>query len=460
MEITDFAKGVLWGIRPSVLEEMLGRIPDLEKAAQMAVRFSEDPQERDELRIIDGVGIIPITGPITKRSSFFSFLFGGCSINRLTEAMMEALADPAVKAILLDVDSPGGTVAGTEAFGDLVYEARSEKPIVAFANGMMASAAYWVGSGANQVVAERTADVGSIGVLMVHHDWSKEDEMMGLKRTILSAGKYKALGNDAEPLSDLARDTFQAELDYIYTLFVDTVARNRGTDADTVLKEMADGRIFIGEQAVEAGLADSVGSFDSAQELAASLARANRRTPVFNFNSQAQAAKEESTMKTTMTIPENVAQLEEALPDMVAAIRQQGADSVNLEDARTEGSTGEKDRIVGIAVIQFGEDAGEKFKAVIESGISADQFKAVKAATPEPPTPDTSAADEMLEQIHDAGAANPGADAGASAGGGAKGFMVQVEEYVTVHKCTKTVAIEAVMKADPAAHKAYLESVN
>jgi signal peptide peptidase SppA len=113
-----------------------------------------------------------------------------------------------------------------------------------------------------------TAGIGSIGVLMVHTEYSELDKRVGIKTTHLTAGKYKALGNSAEPLSDLAREALQAELDYIYDIFISAVARNREVSANEVREKMADGRIFIGRQAVDAGLADSVGTFEAALDLA------------------------------------------------------------------------------------------------------------------------------------------------------------------------------------------------
>jgi signal peptide peptidase SppA len=273
MNPIDFSKGRGWLIRPESFEVLARKFiefnpenggVDFEK--QMAAyRSRVDNQDLYDLK--DGIAIIPINGPLSKRMSFFSFLMGGNAFSFIAKAFRSAVEDPEVEGIVLKIDSPGGTVSGTEALADLIFSNRDEKPIIAFADGMMASSAYWIGSAADAIVGESTADVGSIGVLMIHKDFSKLDEKIGVKITYLTAGKYKALGNDAEPLGEFARNVFQDELDYIYNIFVETVARNRGVEFEQSL-EMADGRVFIGQQAKDAGLIDYVGNFNKALELA------------------------------------------------------------------------------------------------------------------------------------------------------------------------------------------------
>jgi len=373
MEPTDFSNGKLWNIHPHILEEMLQKLPDPKTTMDLAVNFTETPQDRGDIQLIDNIAVIPIQGPISKRRTFFSYFFGGTPLNILTEIFKEALNNNTVQGILLDIDSPGGTVAGTEAFGDLIYNSRGQKPIVAFGNGMLASAAYWIGSGADQVIVERTAQVGSIGIVMVHYDWSKEDAMMGLKRTVLTAGKYKGLGNDAEPLSDLARKTFQAELDYIYTLFVDTVARNRGVGVETVLEDMADGRIFIGQQAVDAGLADSTGSFDTAIDAARTMIAGDSN--IFSIQSNREANQmAEKKSKTTI---ETTEQLAAAYPDLVEKIRAEGKDSVDVEAIRSEaheaGVSAERGRV--IEILEADGDQAVALQAIKDGKAAAETFK-------------------------------------------------------------------------------------
>jgi signal peptide peptidase SppA len=184
---------------------------------------------------------------------------GGASIQLITADFREALGRADVKAILLDIDSPGGTVDGTMELAGEVFAARGVKPVAALGDGLMASAAYWIGAAAGEVfLGTETTQAGSIGVISLHRDISKAEEKYGVKTTVITAGKYKAAANQYEPLSQEGRALIQDHLDYIYTLFVNDVAKARGTDAETVLAKMADGRIFIGRQAVDAGLADGI----------------------------------------------------------------------------------------------------------------------------------------------------------------------------------------------------------
>jgi len=473
MELSDFANGMTWAIRKATLEDMIAHLTagaeDVRKKFNLpnheATLFSENP-ERGQMEIRDGIAIIPIYGPISKRGSFLSMFFGGTNLVALTVAMQEARINTGVQGIVLDIDSPGGTVAGTEAFGDLIWEIAREKPIVSFANGMMASAAYWIGSAAGGgIVVENAAIVGSIGTIMTHHDWSGNDEQIGLKRTILTAGTYKAVGNDAEPLSDLSRETLQGQLDYIYTLFVNTVARNLNVEPELVLNDMADGRDFLGQQAVDVGLADETGNIDRAIEIAGSLVPSRSKAqPISIPGAGASNQNGGKIMKNTITKPENVEQLTIALPDLVAAIEATAVAGVDIKGPAAVLVLAETDRVLALVGAQFGAEAGAKFKAVIESGVSIEQLTAIKALEPEVDDDALTgqaaidaASEKMLAKIKAAGVAGLGLDS--SAGGGGKGFLAQVEEHLAANKGSRTDAIKAVIKKDPAAHAAYLKEM-
>ncbi len=471
MELSDFANGTTWAIRKAYLEDMIAHLTagaeDIRKKFKLreqgATLFSENP-DRGEMEIRDGIAIIPIYGPISKRGSFLSMFFGGTNLAALTIAMQEARINTAIMGIVLDIDSPGGTVAGTEAFGDLVYEMAREKPIVSFGNGMMASAAYWIGSAARGIVVENAAYVGSIGTIMTHHDWSGNDEQIGLKRTILTAGTYKAVGNDAEPLSDLSRETLQGELDYVYTLFVNTVARNLDVEPELVLSDMADGRDFLGQQAVDAGLADETGNIDRAIEIAGSLVASRGKAQSISIpGAGASNNLGGKNMKNTITTPENVEALTIALPVLVAEIQATAVAGVDIKGPAKVLVLAETDRMLALVGAQFGKEAGEKFKAVIESGVSVEQLAAIKALEPEVDNTLSgdaavnAAADKMLAKIKELGVVGLGIDSSSSGGG--KGFMAQVEEHLEAHKGSRTEAIKAVIKKDPAAHAAYLKEM-
>lgn len=222
---------------------------------------------------VKAVRIVPIHGTIAKRMNLFHAISGGTSIDQLNKEITGAAFDDAIDAIVLDVDSPGGTVDGTMELSETIYSLRERKPIVAYANGLMASAAYWLGVSASEVMAYDTSQVGSIGVITVHYDMSRRDEAEGVRRTILHAGKYKAVGNDAGPLDKESRSIIQDRLDRYYEMFVDGVARMRGVDAELVSKKWADGRVFLARDAVENGMIDRIGTLNDAIERAANMSR-------------------------------------------------------------------------------------------------------------------------------------------------------------------------------------------
>ncbi len=207
----------------------------------------------------DGIATIPVHGTLSKRMNMFSALSGGASYEMLGKTLRMALADPGVEGILLDIDSPGGGIDGMVDFGNLLFESRGEKPIFAYADGLCASAAYITGSAADKVfAANETTHVGSIGVIALHLDYSKQLNERGVTPTVFSSGKYKAIGNRFEPLTTEGREYKQAQLDYVYSLAVNDVARNRGVSSAVAGKDMAEGKMFIGAQAKDAGLVDGI----------------------------------------------------------------------------------------------------------------------------------------------------------------------------------------------------------
>ena len=210
----------------------------------------------------EGIAVIPVFGTLVKRAGAIEAASGLTSYGHIEDRIMDAATDPAVRAVLLDVDSPGGEAAGVFDLSDLVYEARSLKPFWAVADEEAFSGAYAIASAAERLFVPRTGGLGSIGVVAVHVDRSARDAMEGLRTTTVYAGAAKNDFNPHETLKDGARRTLQAEVDRVYGLFVDTVARNRGLTADAV--RATEARLFFGEDAVRAGLADEVGTLRSA----------------------------------------------------------------------------------------------------------------------------------------------------------------------------------------------------
>jgi signal peptide peptidase SppA len=210
-----------------------------------------------EYFVSNGVAVVPIMGVIGKGKNRYV----DASVEQIQQDFAAAIDDPNVSQILLHIDSPGGWVSGSPELSDYIFAARGEKPIVAFAQGMMCSGAYFIGSAADQIFASTASVVGSIGVYTVLFDASVLLHNFGIKANLIKAGKFKAAGDITQPLSEDDRQKIQAEIDTFYDLFVSTVARNRNIAREKALS-LADGSIWIGQKAVEAGLIDGLRTFD------------------------------------------------------------------------------------------------------------------------------------------------------------------------------------------------------
>lgn len=214
--------------------------------------------------VADGIAMIDVSGTLVQKSSNLRPYSGMLGYNAIRHNFLAALNDKAVKGIALSIDSPGGEVAGCFDLADLIYESRSIKPTLAILNECAYSAAYALASACEQITVPRTGGTGSVGVICMHIDQSKAIANAGLAVTIIKYGDRKADGNQFNPLSKEALDRFQADVDEMGELFVDTVARNRNLSAAVVRKTQA--TTFLGAAGVEIGFADAVMSPDEAFE--------------------------------------------------------------------------------------------------------------------------------------------------------------------------------------------------
>jgi signal peptide peptidase SppA len=344
-----------WALLPAKLEEISAFIERRLAGDKMdwpaAAQGRSGHRAEEAYQVMDKVAVLPVYGVLDKRLNLLMRMSGGTSTELLARDLRAALADPRVESILLDVDSPGGAVDGTKELADLIFTARQQKPIVAYANGLMASAAYWLGSAADAVVAGETATLGSIGVAMMHYDYSAQDEKFGVKRTAIFAGKYKKLASDEKPLSAEGQKYLQGIVDQLYQIFLENVGRHRGLDSETVHEQMGDGRLFIGKKALRAGLIDRLGNFNDALALA--------REKGGRMDLQA---------------------LQEQHPDLFAQVKGMGKAEATLEELlekqpevatqlRAEGEAAERARVVEI--LQAGADP-QTAREAIEQGLSAD----------------------------------------------------------------------------------------
>jgi signal peptide peptidase SppA len=230
-------------------------------AEELEERIGAGPASR-QTSAQGAVAVIPIYGVIMPRATLFSQISGGTSLTTFAEQLQGAVDDQQIGSILLDIDSPGGSSALVAETAALIRAANQKKPVTAIANTMAASAAYWLMSQAGEKFVTPSGYVGSIGVYMAHEDFSAFDEKVGVKTTLISAGKYKVEGNEFEPLSDEAEARYQAVVDDCYAAFVADVAKGQGVAIADVRNGFGEGRVLTAREAVSEGLVDGVATFD------------------------------------------------------------------------------------------------------------------------------------------------------------------------------------------------------
>ena len=267
--VKAFVREQPWAILPgtlAVIQDVIrfraagGRLSDEDIQARIG-----DRADRSGGRMQGSVAVLPLHGIIAHRARMVDDLSGpgGTSTESFAQGLRAALADPDVKSVLIDVDSPGGSAFGVQELADEIRASRGRKPIVAVANSMAASAAYWLATAADELVVTPSGLVGSLGVFSAHEDVSKQLEQEGVKVTLISAGEYKTEGNPFEPLTDEARAEAKRMVDTYYKAFVGGVAKGRGVAMGAVEADFGQGRSVLAKEAVKRGMADRVGTFDA-----------------------------------------------------------------------------------------------------------------------------------------------------------------------------------------------------
>jgi signal peptide peptidase SppA len=227
-------------------------------------------------RTADGVGIITQVGEFVNRGAWVGARSGLISYEGTNFSLQRAAADPKVQQILVDQETPGGEAVGAFEAAALMRQVAAEKPVTVIVNGMSASAGYALGSGASRIITIPTGLVGSIGVVMLHLDFSQFLKGEGIKPTFIFAGDHKVDGNPYEPLSKAAATEFQSEVDSVYDQFIETVVAGRKNLTDKQARG-TQARVFKGQEAVDAGLADDVGTFEQVLDELSSRSNARSR---------------------------------------------------------------------------------------------------------------------------------------------------------------------------------------
>lgn len=456
-----------WAIMPSKLHEITEIYATHLRGEKIDISGVERKigaplnNERQEFQVINGVAVIQMHGVIAKRMNLLSQISGGVSSQIAANEFKAALADPEVDSILLDIDSPGGTIDGTAELAQLIFESRGEKPIIAFTDGSMASAAYWIGSAAHKVfISGPTAIVGSIGVIAKHTDISKAEETAGIKTTEIYAGKHKGDGSQHQPLSKDGQQTIQNFVDDLYSAFVADVAKHRGVSDNQVEKKMADAKIFIGKKAIKAGLVDGVSTFDSLLKDMADgdSARTSTTLSAGDADVEPKPKGKDNDM--------DLAKLKADYPGVYVEALAMGADQATtlleaphakaVKAAKSEGAKAERERIQAIEAKAAAMPGHEKLIAAIkfDGETTGDQAASQIIAAEEKKRGDMAAAIA-------AGAVDPlDDDASDDSGEDKKDFNALVTDHVNAEKCTRGQAISAIAKSHPTEHAAYIADAN
>lgn len=273
-DLTRTLEGQPWAIRPQTLETMVRMV--------RAHAIPPTAAQPDRPASTSGsVAVIPVIGPILQRGGggLFSFLFGGISSERLAATVSQYASDSSVSGIVLEFDSPGGEVYGVDEAAAVIRKARTQKPVVAVANSLMASAAYWLGAQATEILVTPSGEIGSVGVYAAHVDESKALEKEGYTVSLIASSPEKVLGNAVEPLGDEGRAVLQSQVDSYARDFEAAVAKGRGVTMEKVRSDFGKGRVFRAGEAVTRGMADREGTLEDAIRRAAYLARTKGAGP-------------------------------------------------------------------------------------------------------------------------------------------------------------------------------------
>ena len=263
-----------WALMPERLSAVTAVIArwsgDARASDEMMHSVAADRNARDARRQASlsnsggGIAVLPLYGIVTQRGNMVDDVSGPgtASTQQFSNLLRAALQDETVSQILIDIDSPGGSVYGVAELADEIVSARAQKPVVAIANSLAASAAYWIGCSASEFYVTPGGEVGSIGVWQAHQDYSKAMDEAGVKTTLISAGKFKVEGNPYAPLDEEAQGFMQSRVDDYYAAFTKAVAKGRGVPISQVRDGMGQGRVLGADAALASSMVDGIATFE------------------------------------------------------------------------------------------------------------------------------------------------------------------------------------------------------
>lgn len=349
----ELAAAQPWLMLPDALDNLLSIADRQNDLEALETRLGRQLDHTHTVTQRGSVAVIPVTGPIFRYASFFTRISGATSTGTIATDLQAALDNPAIRSIVLNIDSPGGEANGINELADMIYAAREKKRIVAYVGGSGASAAYWIASAAGEVVVDDTALLGSIGVVL-NATVTKEKDGVKTYEIVSNTAPNKRPNVETEQ----GRAEITKTVDALAEVFVNKVARNLNVSADKVPEMGGHGGLKVGAEAVASGLAHRVGSLESViAELAGPASNPPRKSLVTTVKTTAElhAAIEAGTDPKTITI---------------AAAETVDKDAIRAE-AATAATASEKARILGIQALGV-KGFETEVQAAIDSGVSVD----------------------------------------------------------------------------------------
>lgn len=334
-----------WLMLPDALDSLMAIADRQGDPEALEARLGRPLENTRVVTMRDGIAVIPVTGPIMRYANMFTRISGATSTQELATDLQTALDDPKVKGIILNVDSPGGEANGINELGDMVYAARGKKPIKAYGGGTVASASYWIGSSADELVIDDTALLGSIGVVV---EVALREAREGEKRYTITSSNAPNKRPNLE--TEEGRAELSKTIDALGEVFVAKVARNLGVTPDQVPAMGDHGGLKVGAAAVASGLAHRLGSLEALITEMAKQAATPR-----NFSM--------TIVKTTAELHAAIAAGTDPQTIQIAAVEQVDTAAIKAAAAE-EAVTAERARIKGI-----NELAAKGFEKEIEAAI-------------------------------------------------------------------------------------------
>lgn len=271
---------------------------EAQQEALRAAVFSGDEEDKGDREFgessymvtrIEDVAVVNISGQLVSRDAWYNSLFGLVSYNEIRNAVFSALDNDDVSSVLLNSDTPGGAASGISELSDFMSKVDKQgKPIFSYTATEMLSGGYWLSSVGREIFAGKVASIGSIGVISVHLSMLDAMRRAGVEPTVIRKGEFKALGNPYEKLGDKARASIESQMGKIYDIFLDVVSESRGMSIPSLIENAAEGRVFIGQDAVDVGLVDRIASFDDTiLEVSDRAKKSNSSSIVNNYSTEA-----------------------------------------------------------------------------------------------------------------------------------------------------------------------------